>query len=539
MVRVTRRSLEFRLVTSFRNPQPKWMGLKAAIGRVLASLVAFLSAPVGATVLTFDDLPDGTVLTTQYQSLGVTAAGATVLDDLYSPWPAHSAPNVVYAPAGLITFTFAPAVTGSLQSVSAYVSGYSAVGLYAYDASGTVLGQTLLPTNGGANVMLAFTSPGNPIASVQIHDGGGTFVVDDLTFTGAPNYTVTALGLGGSGGGVSPHGINGTGQVAGFATTASGASHAFFYPGTAIQDLGTLGGGSSSASAVNGSGRVVGFADTKNKQRHAFSWNSASGMVDLGTLGGTNSSATALNGSGQIVGSAQTRKNLSHAFSWASGLMTDLGTLGGDTSAANDVNAIGQVIGWAQARKGLVHAFLWAAGVISDLGTLGGSTSTANAINDAGQVVGVASTAGGQNHAFSWTSSGGMIDLGTLGGASSTASGVNASGQVVGIADTSAGQSHAFSWKPAGGLVDLGTLGGNAANVGGVNALGKVVGAAQIAGGEWHAFAWTPAGGMVDLNNQIPHAPAGLKLFSALAVSDNGVIVAQSNSGLVLLAPSP
>lgn len=42
---------------------------------------------------------------------------------------------------------------------------------------------------------------------------------------------------------------------------------------------------------------------------------------------------------------------------------------------------------------------------------------------------------------------------------------------------------------------------------------------------------------MVDLNSAIPRAPAGLVLTRALAISEQGEIVANSNAGLVLLKP--
>jgi hypothetical protein len=65
-----------------------------------------------------------------------------------------------------------------------------------------------------------------------------------------------------------------------------------------------------------------------------------------------------------------------------------------------------------------------------------------------------------------------------------------------------------------------------------VNNLGQVVG-----GIDGYAFVWTRAGGLVDLNTRIPGAPAGLKLLSAVAISDNGSILASANTGLVLLVP--
>jgi hypothetical protein len=64
-----------------------------------------------------------------------------------------------------------------------------------------------------------------------------------------------------------------------------------------------------------------------------------------------------------------------------------------------------------------------------------------------------------------------------------------------------------------------------------------VVGGATTAGDAFHAFVWTHKEGMVDLNKRLRHAPAGLVLYSAGAISDNGAIVANANTGLVLLTP--
>ena len=50
-----------------------------------------------------------------------------------------------------------------------------------------------------------------------------------------------------------------------------------------------------------------------------------------------------------------------------------------------------------------------------------------------------------------------------------------------------------------------------------------------------HAFLWTQADGMVDLNTRLRGAANGLILASAIAIADNGSIVANANTGLVLL----
>lgn len=162
-------------------------------------------ALASTTTLTFDEYPNGTVLTTQYQGIGVTTFGATTSLAFYTPWPANSGGylgNVAYAEFGLMTFTVNSGITGDIESVSAYVSGEASVGMYGYDAGGLLVGQALTP---GAtdNMFLTFTSSGSPIARISIHDGGSSFAIDTLTFATAADVgtvpepgTAWLLGLG-------------------------------------------------------------------------------------------------------------------------------------------------------------------------------------------------------------------------------------------------------------------------------------------------------------------------------------------------------
>lgn len=532
------RAEEVTRQTETTSRQREWRLLGGLLGTLLLGLAGAPSASAGTTTLTFDDLPEGTYLTTQYQGVGVTAEGVTVYNALNLPWPANTPPNVVLSDTGFINFYFDQGITGNIQKVSAYIAGTSSIGLYVYDASGTLVGQASTTGATETFVFVSVTSSGNPIARVTIHDGGSNFAIDTLTLNSPTNYTVVTLGLGGTSGGVLPHGINGSGQVAGYAATPSGANHAFFYSGTTLSDLGTLGGRNSVASAVNQSGQAVGTTDLNRKDSRAFSWTPGGGMVDLGTLGGKSSSASAINANGQVVGTAQTSNGQVHAALWYQGGVSDLGTLGGASSNASDINGVGQVVGSALTRKQLTHAFVGTtSGGLTDLGTLGGKSSSANAINANGQVIGTAQTSNGQNHAFIWSTANGMVDLGTLGGAGSTTSAVNDNGQAIGSAQLPSGKSHAFSWTSAGGLVDLGTLGGTESAANAVNAGGQVVGSAQDANGQWRAFVWTSTEGMVDLNSRLINPPSNMKLLSALAISDNGTIAVLSDTGVVLLKP--
>ncbi|MDH4651395.1 MULTISPECIES: S-layer family protein [unclassified Pseudomonas] len=137
----------------------------------------------GTTVFTFDDIASGNALTTQYLGLGVLASGASVLS--FAPWPTHSGQNLIYSSTGLMSFSISSAVIGDIVHVSAYVSGEANTGLFAYDANGVLVGQALLPTDPSPNTLLSVTSSGNPIVRLDIHDGGATFGVDDLTLVEA------------------------------------------------------------------------------------------------------------------------------------------------------------------------------------------------------------------------------------------------------------------------------------------------------------------------------------------------------------------
>ena len=263
-------------------------------------------------------------------------------------------------------------------------------------------------------------------------------------------YTITDLGsLDGSWS--VALGINASGQVVGYASTAMGYERAFLWENGVMQDLGSLGDTRSRAAGINASGQVVGMADAASGG-HPVLWQN--GVIhDLGPVG----NAWGINASGQVAGWMQTASVSCHAYLWENGVMHDLGTLGGTLSRAYDINASGQVVGWAETATADHRAFLWGDGAIEDLGTLGGTASEALGINISGRVVGQAQIATGEWHAFLWiddndngqSDPGEMQDLGTLGVVPhSRALSINASAQVVGYTYSAPeDQQQAFLWE--------------------------------------------------------------------------------------------
>jgi len=339
--------------------------------------------------------------------------------------------------------------------------------------------------------------------------------------------------------------INDGGQVSFSLQTALG-SRGFFYDGKATVDIGTLGGSSTNAVGLNNAGQLTGHSTMPSGLEHAFVWRAGSGFVDLGSLpGAPNSFATAINNRGVVVGSSDGAPFIpARAFRWsAADGLEDLGafTSGIDSySRAAALNDAGLITGNSNTPALDQEAFAWTrAGWLVDISAPGSGSAFPVAVSSSGQVAGasVGPANGFLYHAFVWTHAGGMVDLGTAGGTESFVLAMSPNGHVAGAIDYGTSKQHAMSWTRAGGMRDLGTLGGSYSRALGVNGKGQVVGLANDKGGDSRAFLWSAQQGMVDLNKRLRHAPAGLRLDGALAISDNGAIVASSNAGLVLLKP--
>jgi probable HAF family extracellular repeat protein len=241
--------------------------------------------------------------------------------------------------------------------------------------------------------------------------------------------------------------ISSNGLVAGYSTTATGATHAFLWQNGVMQDLGTLGGSRSEAYGVNSKGEVVGWSTTSNGSIHAFLWRNGA-MEDLGTLANQETEALAINDSSQIVGYSVVSGGMAvHPFLWQNGSMQDLGTILGYSAIASSINSTGDVAGWFYSTASHAHrAFLLHEGVATDLGILptGSGDYYANDINDSGQIVGTAKNQFGITRPV-WWQNGVIQDLGapnTFG----CANAINNSSQIVGYTYTDAAQSRAFLW---------------------------------------------------------------------------------------------
>lgn len=146
------------------------------------------------TTLNFDEFDTGTLLTNQYQDNGVMIAGAIAIAASNFPWSAHSGLNVAYADSGIMNFHFDSSILGEVITVSAYISsGAYDVGIYAYDANENLVGMSA--TGGASNNALVTVTATAPIARFDIHDGGGSFVIDDLSFSTVPTCDENTMSL--------------------------------------------------------------------------------------------------------------------------------------------------------------------------------------------------------------------------------------------------------------------------------------------------------------------------------------------------------
>ena len=381
------------------------------------------------------------------------------------------------------------------------------------------------------SLVLAGTSPAlaQP-APASIH-------ADDSARVSPAAYRVINLG---SGAIATYPRINASGHVA-FSLIHGDRTDGYFYDGKIVQEMGSLGGRTVYVNDLNDAGQVAGTSLNEAGIENAFVWSVRGGMLDLRADASRGRSyGWAINNRGVVTGAAG---DAAHPFLWSvtSGV-EDLGV-----TSVIPAPATGRVLGDAGLVAGVTtiddeftRTFVWTRsdGLI-DIDTLGSAESSPVAVGAGGEVAGnrLASFDDGGERPFLWTRATGMVDLGTGRGSTASVIAMTPGLHIAGSIGYPDGRQRAMSWTRQGGMRELGTLGGRTSAARDLNARGQIVGFAEDRLGAMRAFVWSAAGGMLDLNRALRHAPPGLVLDQALAIGDNGAIVAGSNAGLVLLRP--
>lgn len=331
--------------------------------------------------------------------------------------------------------------------------------------------------------------------------------------------------------------INSRGQVA-FTEAVEeprpvGSTGARFFDGATVRAIGFPHGGQAQTRTVNERGQVTGFAADRLGVGHAYRWSKETGFVDL-RPGSAGSFGEDINNKGEVAGSILVNVDQLHAARWsANNVLQDLGTIAGTAATALAINDAGTIAGWSSAPRGAAFRlpFRWTpAGGLQALATFASENAQASDINAAGYIVGTAAfSQDGPEHAFLWTPREGLMDIGGS-GPLSRATRINDKGMVIGFL----GNGYGFAWTRGSGLTEIGRPEFTSSLADDLNNRGQVVGSVGN-----RAYVWTQAGGLVDLNTRVRNVPPGLVLVRGLAISDNGSIVAATNTGLVLLTTQP
>lgn len=337
--------------------------------------------------------------------------------------------------------------------------------------------------------------------------------------------------------------LNRRGQVA-FANWSADEAVNGFFDGQRVHALSSLGGSFTFARGLNDQGMVVGQAQDSAGDYRAFSWSVARGMRAL--PGPTLADANAVNNRSQVVGGVRTQPQSFYirANCWdPNGALTSLGPLPARISMAWAINDSGVAVGDSEVQFQDSHAMVWdATGKATDLGKFGGSQSTAKQINASGQVLGTYYKEG-RGIGFLWSRTQGMRRIGPDSG-DQYVTALNDNGEVTGnnlvVDGDPAYLYRPFLWAAGRGMRPLPVAGAPDARVLALNNRREMVG--YLARVPQDAFSrravlWSDVSNPVDLNTRLYRAPAGLVLYAARAINDDGAIVADSSAGLVLLRP--
>ena len=174
--------------------------------RVITALFAIVLAPWSAhATITFEGLPDGTSITTQYAGLNFSNAIVFTAGGLLNEleFPPHSGVNVASDNGGPINITF----TSPVLSFSGYFTYSSPLTLTGFDTlnnsvvtANSAFSSNFVSSGNSPNEFLQLAYAGG-LSEVTIagDPAGGSFVVDDINFAvAAPDTgsTVMLMGIG-------------------------------------------------------------------------------------------------------------------------------------------------------------------------------------------------------------------------------------------------------------------------------------------------------------------------------------------------------
>ena len=340
----------------------------------------------------------------------------------------------------------------------------------------------------------------------------------------------------------SPAYLNERGQVA-FNTMKHAVTSGAFFDGDRVRELGGLGGNYNWVQGVNNHGVVVGEAETliPGCRFLAFAWTAGGGMRAL-PGDGVQSSARGVNDRNAIVGWSRTGGINERAIRWnADGTVTTLGPAPAAVAEAHAINDGHNTTGFADRANGAMHATLWDRNAAqADLGTLGGGRAIGMYINKRDDIAGESEGADGLRRGFFWSRGSGMVPINVNDAGVRLVAGMNDRGEVVGRTDIG-GRATGYMWSLGSGLVQVPSGTATESDVFDINNRGEMAGAVTrpaASGGGTRAVRWpSRSAPPVDLNPMLHRAPAGLVLEAGVAINDAGVMLANSNAGMVLLRP--
>jgi hypothetical protein len=337
--------------------------------------------------------------------------------------------------------------------------------------------------------------------------------------------------------------LNARGQAAFEYFGMDGEVHVGYFNGERTVDISPPGNQTALLGDLNDKGEI-GFAASialpggGGTPFRPYRWSAARGLTPLAYLGEQGPTfITAINNRSEIVGrSALVNENGAYrAVRWtASNRLIPLpATAGIGQTFAADINDNNVTVGSGNRTDTVENLLVWdSAARPTNLGSFGTDIAFASYTNKRGDIAGMLDTLRPTISAFLWSPGKGVARIGTR----TITHALNENGHVVGRNYGVSGDlPRAFLYSRASGLVDLHPRGLVASEASDINDHGVVVGLGQRTPGVNTAYRWTRAGGPVDLNTRLLNPPAGRVLRSAIAISNNGDILADANVGVVLL----